>query len=203
MSFIILLWKLFHTVFTLIYVCTNPINNFLNGIIKKKVSEFKKIFTTIANLDANSFDEKDINNINKQLGLKKDDDMSKMSGISQYLVNSCKSEKKSIKNLNKTKKLNTINENNNTDSNTDMNVDMNADMNADTNADTNADMNADMNINELIENNNLISNFKSSVNSTNSKEEIIEKANNINNIFSNDDTNEIDDISFTVTSTNT
>ena len=106
MSIIILMWKLFHSVFTIIFICTNPVNKILNNYLSK----LKKIFIALVNLDSNSFADKNIEEINRQLGLKNDDEMSKMSGISQYLVNSTKSEKKSNKKPKKIEILKTIDE---------------------------------------------------------------------------------------------
>lgn len=229
MPWIILLWKIFDTIFTLVYMCTSPINKYFNEIIKRKLSGLKKIFSLIANMNTNSFEEKDISEINRRLGLKNDDEISKMSGISEYIVNSSKSEKKLVKSLKnekkiknskkskkiksliKEKKLNTIIENN--ISNTHVENNENSENNEDNvnnlnnednkNEENNKSFLSDntvTNINECVELNNPNINLKSSTNSTSSKEEVIEKANNINNIFSNNNTNEIDDITFTINS---
>ena len=98
--FILFLWKIFHSIFTIIYNYTEPINILLDNFFNKKILKLKKIITTISNFDNNSFDKKDISEINKQMKLcKKDNDVSITSGMSQYIVNSNKSEIK-IKSVN-------------------------------------------------------------------------------------------------------
>jgi hypothetical protein len=155
--FILFLWKIFHSIFTIIYNYTEPINMSLDSFFNKKILKLKKIITTISNFDNNSFDKKDISEINKQMKLcKKDNDVSITSGMSQYIVNSNKSEIK-IKSVN-------------------------------------LETNENSKQNKIT---NIIKEPCVVFNSSNSKEEMIEIKKNIDNIFFNSDSDEIDDITFT------
>jgi hypothetical protein len=188
MSIVIIFWKLFHSIFTIIFLCTEPINRVFNNFLKKKISQVKKLVTAVANLEGNSFEDKNIDEINRKLNLKNnEDEMSKMSNISQYLINSSKSTNKSSKNLKKSKLLNTIGEK--TDDSNEL-IELNEN-NLNSNSHNHNSQNE--NSNDQIE-----SNSQSKSYSVNSKEEIIEKLNNINNIFANDNINEIEDISYTI-----
>ena len=60
-------WKIFHSIFTLIYMCTNPINKIVYGYLQKKFLIAKKMISYITHLDSNSFGDKDLKEINKQL----------------------------------------------------------------------------------------------------------------------------------------
>lgn len=228
MPIVILMWKLFHSVFTLIFICTNPVNKIFNSFVNKKYVEIKKIFSVLANLDSNSFADKNIEEINKQLGLKNDDELSKMSGISQYLVNSTKSEKKSEKKSNKKPTkieiLKTIDESELSHESIDFNK-RNLDGTKSTNTEstnmeltniesTNIESTDELNsekqkyislnndINDLIEK--LTENdSKSRISSSSTyKDELVEKLNNINNIFNKDIITEIEDITITTTNNN-
>ena len=129
----------------------------LDSFFNKKILKLKKIITTISNFDNNSFDKKDISEINKQMKLcKKDNDVSITSGMSQYIVNSNKSEIK-IKSVN-------------------------------------LETNENSKQNKIT---NIIKEPRVVFNSSNSKEEMIEIKKNIDNIFFNSDSDEIDDITFT------
>ena len=238
MPMVILMWKLFHSIFTLIFICTNPVNKIFNNFVNKKYYEIKKIFNVLANLDSNSFDDKNIEEINKQLGLKNNNELSNMSGISQYLVNSTKSEKKSNKKSKKPKKieiLKTIDESELSSENIDIDKNLNKiksnnteTFNLESNNDlTNnklnldeqncANLNNDINnlIDKLIENDSRSRNSSSTKNSlstrnslstknssTTYKDEIVEKLNNINNIFNKDTITDIEDITITNTNNN-
>jgi hypothetical protein len=203
MPIIILMWKLFHSIFTVIFICTNPVNKIFNNFLITKYSEIKKIFTALANLDSNSFADKNIQEINRKLGIKNDDELSKMSGISQYLVNSTKSEKKLNKKPKKIEILKTIEESEMSYESIDINkknLDKTKSINTESINELNLDKqkydNLNNDINDLIDK--LIENDSKSKNSsTTFKDELVEKLNNINNIFNNDNTTEMEDITIT------
>lgn len=211
MFFVILLWKIFHTIFTLIYFFTNPINNIFNSIIKKRFSQFKNMYSFLANIDSNSFDEKNIDDINMKMnvlnGLDKND-VSDVDGsrLSQYFINSSKSKSKSqsksltlqnqkksnSKSLSK-KTLSPINSDNDDSS---------------SNIYSEPDTSNTINFSESNENNYQEQNeplgtiiekrISSNISGTN-KCDIVDKITNINNIFADKNTNDIEDISFTLT----
>ena len=230
MPLIILMWKLFHSIFTLIFICTGPVNKIFNNFINNKYIETKKIFTALANLESNSFPDKNIEEINKQLGLNNDDELSKMSGISQYIINSAKSEKKSNKKPKKIEILKTIDESEISNENIHINKKKLNETNSSNTESNSMELNNTESINtelndDLINDNklNLDKQNYSSLNneidnliiqlmkdesksrnssSTTYKEEIFEKFNNINNIFNKDNMNVIEDITITSTINN-
>jgi hypothetical protein len=89
----IIFWKLIHTIFTLVYILTEPIFSLINNYLDKKMKVFKKIFTQIANLNlsekSNSNSDIDLN-FNKEM-LKLGEEISCMS---DYIFKSQKSNQK-------------------------------------------------------------------------------------------------------------
>lgn len=84
-------WKIFSTIFYLIYALTNPINKIVYEYVQKKFNLLKKMATYITHLDSNSLGEKNLDDINKQLAeLAEKNENSNMSGISEYVVKSSK-----------------------------------------------------------------------------------------------------------------
>jgi len=182
--FIIMCWKIFHSIFTLIYICTKPINNIINKYIYKNFLLLKKLLNVVAHLDSNSIAEKDFGDIHKKLlNISGNEEMSKISNISEYIVKSSKS--KIDKNSNKNKNF-TDDKVNNTCNNT---------VNDDNIEEINKDINGLIkNLLETETETETDSDIKS-----NYKDEIVEKANSINSIFSNDNSGDIEDITITMT----
>ena len=88
LSIIIIVWKIFKTTFTIIYLFTDPLNNFLNNFITKKINIVKRMFNLMNNLE--SSDTKDTDIINNKLLNKKENNN---SGISEYIIKSKKEKK--------------------------------------------------------------------------------------------------------------
>jgi hypothetical protein len=86
--FVIFFCKIFHSVFTLIYMCTNGLNNLLNDYFKKKITYVKRIFNAIANLESTEKNN-DCDNINKKL-IKLNENNNDGSGMSEYIIKSKK-----------------------------------------------------------------------------------------------------------------
>ena len=92
----IIFWKLIHTIFTLVYILTEPIFSIINNYLDKKMKIFKKIFTQIANLNLSdkSKSNSDLDlNFNKEM-LKLGEEISCMS---DYIFKSQKSNQKETK----------------------------------------------------------------------------------------------------------
>ena len=215
---VIYCWKLFHSVFTIIYICTNPINKIIKQHTNKYLLLVQNIIKTIANISSNSSDDnfKDINKqiLNMNIG---NEDMSKMSNMSDYIVKTTKSKKnhktKSEHKYDKNSKQLNNNDNNNNNNNNDKN---NKQLNNNDNNNNNNDNNNNNNDNN---NNNNINNDNNNINDDNDikkinnditniinnllepskkdNNEMAEKINSIKNIFSNDNTDIIEDITIT------
>ena len=84
-SLMIISWKFIHTIFTLIYVVTEPLFSGINGYINKKLIIIKNLITNIANLSMTEGSE----NIFKKELLKMSEEMSNMS---DYVFKSKKKE---------------------------------------------------------------------------------------------------------------
>lgn len=84
----IICWKLIHTIFTLIYVITQPLFSEINGFIGKKLTYTKNLITRIANL---SMTEGSENILEKEL-FKISEEMSNISNMSDYVFKSQKKE---------------------------------------------------------------------------------------------------------------
>jgi hypothetical protein len=57
-SFLVLSWKIFHSLFTMIYLAFRPINNYLDSYINKKFLKIKNAFESIINIESSSLNEK-------------------------------------------------------------------------------------------------------------------------------------------------
>lgn len=97
---IIFCWKIFHSFFTIVYICTSPIYKLINNNLNKKILFIKNMLNFVVGLNSNTLDEKRIEIINKELdNLHKnniensnndENKNSDMSSISEYIVKSTK-----------------------------------------------------------------------------------------------------------------
>ncbi len=79
-SIMIVIWKLLHTIFTLIYVITRPFFTKINNYIGKKINFANNIINQIANLSSDNDFKKELSNI-KENTL----NISNMSNMSDYI----------------------------------------------------------------------------------------------------------------------
>jgi hypothetical protein len=182
---VIFFWKIFHSVFTLIYMCTNGLNNLLNDYFKKKITYVKRIFNAIANLESTEKNN-DCDNINKKL-IKLNENNNDGSGMSEYIIKSkkvksnTKNKDEPNNNYNDEKKgLESINNN-------DINI-INNDIQKLINDIVNVKNDED-NIAQIADNIG-----SSNTNSKSIKDNLREKINNINNNVFGDSNEELEDI---------
>lgn len=84
-SIMIISWKLIHTVFTLIYVVTQPIYFVINRYVDKKITYIKNIITHIANLNFSKSSESSFESELLKIS-------EEMSNVSDYIFKSQKNE---------------------------------------------------------------------------------------------------------------
>ena len=173
----IISWKLIHTIFTLIYVITQPLFSGINGFIGKKLTYTKNLITHIANL---SMTEGSENILEKEL-FKISEEMSNMSNMSDYVFKSQKKEQtekkekneKNIDNKQKSESISDINTKELTKSSTDI---------------SNTCTNSEIVISEEPETNQSLS-----------KCEMKKKIDEINNIINETNDNTMEDMTMTIT----
>lgn len=90
--FVILIWKLFNSFLTIVYIITEPINILINKFCYKKFLVLKKIFYMLAKLET-SDESYSFSDINKKLlksehTHKEHKDKSNISNISEYIIKS-------------------------------------------------------------------------------------------------------------------
>jgi hypothetical protein len=95
-TIMIMIWKLLHTFFTLVYTITQPIFSIINNQVQNKYETLKKIFDKIANLNLSSS-----SNDNFEISSKLNEDL---SNISEYFFKSQKKETHITNIVDKTKK---------------------------------------------------------------------------------------------------
>lgn len=205
--FVIFCWKIFHTIFTLIYMCTGGLNRILDNYFNKKYLSFKKIFNTIANLESSEIIH-DYEKINKKLvGQDEDNKSNETTDMSDYIVKSKKIKSKNITSVNKKKDSIVVDK---------KNIELNKNVEADDN-DNGVIKEQDINVlnndiqklidkiigennvepNELVNNNTNLLNKNINPNSKLIKEDLREKINSINNNVFGDSSEEIEDITIT------
>lgn len=178
-NIIIFCWKIFHSFFTLIYMCTGGLNNSLNNYFMYKIKYLKRICYTIAKLDSTE-------NCNSYNGIsnkkiKSNGKTCESTSMSEYIIKSKKSKSKSClkkKDVDKNSFDNDINDN-------DINI-LNKDI----------QKLIDNIVNDGKEEINA-SKFENNVNSKSLKEDLKEKINSINNNVFGDFNEELEDITIT------
>lgn len=203
---IILCWKIFHAFLTVVYTVLNPINNIITNSFQKKFLIVKKFFNAVVNLETS--ESKNYDDINKKILQHKSDDT---TNISEFIVNSKKQKSKSKMSI--TKK---INENNSeTDCNDDLKIEnLNSDIQkliekianenslnsseqlscSNIQSNSSSSSNSSLNLNANANSN---TNSKSLSTSKSIKDDFKEKLNNINNIFNNVISEDLEDITAT------
>jgi hypothetical protein len=182
MNFIIFSWKILHTIFTIIYIFTQPIFSIMNNYIYSKFLFGKNIFKQIANFDLANDPKGFEKNIFKM--------SEEMSNMSDYIFKSNKNES-IIKNNELDKKNKIINLSNENEISNENKISTNL-----SDENYNNDENNDEN-NENDENNDKNDNEKnSSIETKTSKNDMIKIMNELNQVFDNK-TDTIEDITLT------
>lgn len=187
----IISWKLIHTIFTFIYVITQPLFLGINNYIGKKISYSKNLITYIANINMSENSE---NNLEKEI-FKISEEMSNVSNVSNMSDYFFKSQKKEYsdkkeKNINN-KQINEsiidikeITKSSAIVSNTKTNIKTNTNTKTNTNAKTNSD---------------IVISESPETNQSLSKSDIKKKIDEINNIINDTKTDTIEDMTITIT----
>lgn len=195
-----ILWKVFKTIYSIINITFNPINLFVNNIIGKQISYLKKIFFKISNYNSNSSDKHKDNKDNK-INYKNIEDVllgKQTSKFSEYLLGT-------NKNTNHTKKKTTEFESefesdfdssetskSSETTNTKSDFISSSKLNSSTTTIQKKEITTD--ISEKKELKNII---KDMTHENTEINKLIEKTQNINNIFNGDKTSDINDIKIT------
>lgn len=168
-----LLWKIFSTILTLIYICTGPINKFITNFIKDYLQLFKNLFNNLINTN------NDPNEINNEFKMNLND-INELSNFSEYIMSS--GNKKNRDKFKNKDKIKTDNLNSSIISSSVNNKKSN-----------HYKLFNKYNSPEKL-NNNLENLIEQLNNKLSNEEELINKSKDINNIFENDNISDIEEI---------